>query len=122
MFCLWSFRRKGVSDAYFTIDEHAPILVEFAPAPGVMRTALPTSPADIAAESEKAIASAMSTIHALAQRVVATIDAISDRPNTVEVDFGLKLTAGAGALVASASTEASFIVKLMWTHKEPKKP
>ena len=108
----------------FTIDEHAPILVEFAPAPTrggeVMRTALPSSPADLAQQSEKAIDSAMSTIHAVAQRVTATIDAISDRPSTVEVDFGLKLTAGAGALVASASTEASFIVKLTWTHKEPK--
>ena len=104
----------------FTIDEHAPILVEFAPAPGVMRTAL--SPADLTAQSEKAIASAMSTIHAVAQRVTATINAISERPSTVEVDFGLKLTAGADALVAKASTEASFIVKLTWTHKEPKKP
>ena len=106
----------------FTIDENAPILVEFAPAPGgaVMRTALPTSPADIAAQSEKAIASAMSTIHAVAQRVTATINSISERPSTVEVDFGLKLTANAGALVASASTEASFIVKLTWKHEEPK--
>ena len=105
----------------FTIDEHAPILVEFAPAPGVTRTALPTSPADLAAQSEKAIASAMSTIHAVAQRVTTTINAISEHPSTVEVDFGLKLTAGAGALVAQASTEASFIVNLTWTHKEPPK-
>ena len=104
----------------FTIDEHAPILVEFAPAPGVTRTALQTSPADLAEQSRKALDSAMSTIHAVAQRVTATIDAISDRPSTVEVDFGLKLTAGAGALIASASTEASFIVKMTWTHKEPK--
>jgi len=106
----------------FTIDENAPILVDLTPAPGaVMRTALPTSPADLAAQSEKAIASAMNTIHAVAQRVTATINSISERPSTVEVDFGLKLTANAGALVASASTEASFIVKLTWTHKEPKK-
>jgi hypothetical protein len=103
----------------FTIDEHAPILVEFAPAPGVVRTAL--SPADLAEQSSKALDSAMNTIHAVAQRVTATINSISERPSTVEVDFGLKLTAGAGALVASASTEASFIVKLTWTHKEPSK-
>jgi hypothetical protein len=103
----------------FTIDEHAPILVEFAPAPGVVRTAL--SPADLAEQSSKALDSAMNTIHAVAQRVTATINSISERPSTVEVDFGLKLTAGAGALVASASTEASFLVKLTWTHKEPSK-
>jgi len=100
----------------FTIDEHAPILVEFAPAPGVVRTAL--SPADLAEQSSKALDSAMNTIHAVAQRVTATINSISERPSTVEVDFGLKLTAGAGALVASASTEASFIVKLTWERKD----
>jgi hypothetical protein len=60
----------------------------------------------------------MSTIRAMAERVTATINSISERPSTVEVDFGLKLTAAAGALVASASTEASFLVKLTWTHKE----
>jgi hypothetical protein len=100
----------------FTIDEHAPILVEFAPAPGVVRTAL--SPADLAEQSSKALDSAMNTIHAVAQRVTATINSISERPSTVEVDFGLKLTAAAGALVASASTEASFIVKLTWERKD----
>jgi len=100
----------------FTIDEHAPILVEFAPAPGVVRTAL--SPADLAEQSSKALDSAMNTIHAVAQRVTATINSISERPSTVEVDFGLKPTAGAGALVASASTEASFIVKLTWERKD----
>ena len=105
----------------FTIDEGAPILVEFAPAPGVTRTALPT-PADLAQQSEKAIESAMSTIVAMTRRVTATMNAISERPSTVEVDFGLKLTANAGALVASASTEASFIVKLTWKHEEPNKP
>lgn len=104
----------------FTIDENIPILVEFAPAPGVVRTALPTSPAELAEQSEKAIESAMSTIVAMSRRVTATINSISERPSTVEVDFGLKLTAGAGALVASASTEASFIVKLTWAREEPK--
>jgi hypothetical protein len=103
----------------FTIDEHAPILVEFKPAAGVVRTAIPTSPADLAEQSRKALDAAMNTIHAMAERVNATIDAISDRPNKVEVEFGLKLDAQAGALVASASTEAGFNVKLTWERKEP---
>jgi hypothetical protein len=101
----------------FTIDEHAPILVEFKPAAGVVRTAL--SPADLAEQSRKALDAAMNTIHAMAERVNATIAAISDRPNKVEVEFGLKLDAQAGALVASASTEAGFNVKLTWERKEP---
>lgn len=101
----------------FTIDENTPILVEFTPAPGVTRTAL-SSPAELAQQSEKAIESAMNTMVAMARRISSTMNAISDKPSTVEVDFGLKLTANAGALVASASTEASFVVKMTWTRKE----
>jgi hypothetical protein len=102
----------------FTIDENIPILVEFKPAAGVVRTAL--SPADLAEQSRKALDAAMNTIHAMARRVNDTIGAIkiSERPTTVEVDFGLVLTADANALVASASTEASFNVKLTWVRKE----
>jgi hypothetical protein len=42
-----------------------------------------------------------------------------ERPSKVEVDFGLVLTAEAGALVASASTAASFNVKLTWERQLP---
>lgn len=103
----------------FTIDEHAPILVEFKPAAGVVRTAL--TPQDLTALSEKAIANAMNTIHGMARRVNDTISAIrlSERPSKVEVDFGLVLTAEAGALIASASTAASFNVKLTWERQAP---
>lgn len=103
----------------FTIDEHAPILVEFKSTAGVVRTAL--SPQDLTALSEKAITNAMNTIHAMARRVNDTIMQIKlvERPSKVEVDFGLVLTAEAGALVASASTAASFNVKLTWERLLP---
>ena len=104
----------------FTIDENAPILVEFAPVAGVVRTALPTSPAALAEQSRKALDAAMNTIHGMARRVNDTISQIklAERPTTVEVEFGLKLTADAGVLVATAGTEASFNVKLTWERRE----
>ena len=37
-----------------------------------------------------------------------------ERPTTVELEFGIKLDAEAGALVARAGAEASFNVKLIW--------
>jgi len=105
----------------FTIDENEPILVELTPDPGssggqatrgIEKVA--ALPGDVVERSEKALASAMNSIHNMAHRVKTTIDSISDRPDTVEVTFGLKLTAGAGALIASAETEASINVKLGW--------
>ena len=104
----------------FTIDEAEPILVELSPGMGyggettrgIEKAA--ALPGDLVDRSEKALASAMNTIHNMARRVKASIDAISDRPDTVEVTFGLKLTAGAGALIASAGSEASINVRLSW--------
>jgi hypothetical protein len=106
----------------FTIDENAPILIEIKPAAGtVMRTAL--TPQDIAAQSEKALQSAMNAIHAMARRVNDTISQIklAERPSTVEVDFALKVTAEASAIIAQTGTEASFNVKLTWV-RLPEKP
>ncbi len=103
----------------FTIDESVPILVDFAPAPGVVRTAL--SSTDLAAQSEKALNAAMNTIHGMARRVSATINALSERPTKVEVEFGLKLDAQAGALVAQARTEAGFNVTLTWERQQPRR-
>ena len=81
---------------------------------GVQRTALPRSPAELAEQSAKALDAAMNTIHAMAKRVITTIDALTERPSKIEVDFALTLDATAGALIAAARTEASFEVKLTW--------
>jgi hypothetical protein len=97
----------------FVINNDAPVLVEFAPRPGVQQVAL--TPADMAEKSEKALDSAMNTIHQMAGRVSAALDTLAEhRPNEVEVEFGLKLDAEAGALIAKAGIEASVNVKLTW--------
>jgi hypothetical protein len=117
----------------FTIDEDAPILVEFAPRapqPGLQETmrGWPPSPAAavaaVAEQSAQALDSAMSAIHNMARRVSATVKSlpIAERPSQIEVEFGLKLDAAAGAVVAQASAEASFTVKLTWERKETKRP
>jgi hypothetical protein len=66
--------------------------------------------------SQRAIAKATETIHAMASKVTETIKNIklSERPHEIEVQFGIELSAEAGALVAHASTTASIIVKLKW--------
>jgi hypothetical protein len=117
----------------FTIDEDAPILVEFtprAPQAGVQEVmrGWPPSPAaaagNIAEQSAKAIDSAMNTIHNMARRVSATAKSlpIAERPSQIEVEFGLKLDAAAGAVVAQAGVEASLNVKLTWQRKEASRP
>lgn len=105
--------------ATFTIDEGmtTPILVDFKPGPGLHQTAL--APADLAAQSAKALDSAMDTIRAMALRVSTLPQSLPDEFNQVDVTFGVKLDAQAGALVAQATAEASFKVKLTWQRKAP---
>jgi hypothetical protein len=99
----------------FKIDENAPVVVEFTPRPGVQQVAL--RPAEVVKKSAEALDSAMNTIHSMARRVVATVEALADPPSQVEVEFGLKLTADAGAIIAKAGTESTIGVKLSWERK-----
>ena len=96
------------------IDEEAKearILVEFERQPGAFDVAL-SSPEDVARKSAEALDSAMDTIHNMARRVIATVDALPHRPTQAAVTFGIKLTAEAGALITKAGVEATINVTL----------
>lgn len=41
----------------------------------------------------------------------------ADAPEDLEVEFGVKFTGQAGAVIASASTEAQFRIKMVWKGK-----
>ena len=95
------------------------ILVEFAPLqmPGVRQVSrVALGPEEMAGKSALALDKAMSTIRQMGNRVTQTIKSIEvvDRPNKVELEFGLKLDAELGAYVAQVSTEAGFKVVLTW--------
>ncbi|MFF0867598.1 CU044_2847 family protein [Nonomuraea sp. NPDC003560] len=50
-----------------------------------------------------------------------TLDVFRDtklNPDGIELEFGVKFTAAAGAVIAKASSEAHFVVKLTWTRQE----
>jgi len=100
----------------FTINEDTPILVEFAPRPGVRQVSL--SPADLAEKSAQALDRAMGTIRQMAQRVSALRVTLPDEFTQVELEFGLKLEAEAGALISKVGAEASINVTLTWERSD----
>lgn len=91
------------------------ILVEFTPRPGLEEVSL--SPADLAKKSAEALDSAMGIIRQMAQLMCSTIDKITELPTQVEMQFGLKLDAQMGAMIAKAGIESSINVKLAWDRK-----
>ena len=100
----------------FTINEDTPILVEFAPRPGVRQVSL--SPDDLAEKSAQALDRAMGTIRQMAQRVSALRVTLPDEFTQVELEFGIKLEAEAGALISKVGAEASINVTLTWERSD----
>lgn len=114
------------------IDSDAPLLVDFG-SQGAMTLGAPGGTLgagqldDLTERSQRALKSAMHAIQDMSRRITATIESLPsvERPTTVELEFGLKLDADAGALIARAGAEASFTVKLIWegeTHPVPTIP
>ena len=102
----------------FTIDESAPILIEFDVGSGVRKVSRAGKDMDaLAKKSKQALDHAMNTIHHMARRVSATIDSldpVAARPSEVEASFALKLETEVGAVIAKAGLGAEINVKLIW--------
>src|SRR5688500_11790856 len=97
-------------------DDDQVILVEFAPVPGVRSVSL--SPKDAIEKSQEAIEWALKSIRGMAKKTAKAIKEIpiTERPGTIAVEFGLKLTAEGGAVLAKAGVEAGINVTMTWTN------
>lgn len=107
-----------MATAQFEEDDEV-ILVEFAPAAGVRSVSL--SPKDAIEKSQEAVDHALKTMRRMAKKTMKAINAIpvSEKPNTISVSFGLKLTAEGGAIIAKAGVEAGINVTMTWQHTAP---
>lgn len=73
---------------------------------------------DAIAKSQKTFEEAMDKVKPAASAIIAKIRSLHDTPDEVEVEFGLKMSADAGAFVASAGIEANYKVTLKWKKEE----
>jgi len=77
-----------------------------------------------ASRSEELIAKAEQTFEATIDQIkspaialIARLRNLTDSPDEIEMEFGIKLSADIGAFIASASTEANFRISLTWRKK-----
>jgi hypothetical protein len=61
---------------------------------------------------------ALDNVREAAGELVTMVRSIAVPPDECEVSFGIKLNAQAGAIIAKASAEANFTVKLSWTRPQ----
>ena len=95
------------------------IIVEFAPVPGVRSVAL--TPKDVIEKSQEAIDNALKNMRKMAKKTARAIKKIpiTEKPGTIGVSFGLKLTAEGGAVLAKAGVEAGINVTMTWQDSAP---
>lgn len=70
-----------------------------------------------AGKSRESIATSLNVIGWVSQKAKATIDGLTDKPDTVELEFGIKVGSKAGMLVAQADAEFHIKAKVIWTNK-----
>jgi hypothetical protein len=102
----------------FPLEGEGTILVEVdepEPKGGVVQAG---RPGEIAVRASQTFEAALERIKPAAGAIIVKLRGLANPPDEVEVEFGLKLSAEAGAFIASAGTEANFTVKLTWEREE----
>ena len=84
------------------------------PTGGVVKAA---RPGEVAEKAKETLEDALEKIKPAAQSIITKLRDLHDQPDEVAVEFGIKLSAAAGAFIASAGVEANYKVSLKWTKK-----
>jgi hypothetical protein len=90
-----------------------PVLVEVADdEPGIERAARID---DVVIKARVGLESAMDQVRAVANATLGKLQDLAQQPEQVEVEFGIRLNAEAGAVIARTQAEGHLQVKLAWT-------
>jgi hypothetical protein len=65
---------------------------------------------------------AVARVQPAAQALVSRLRGLADAPEEIGVEFGMALSAEAGAFIAAASSSANFKVTLTWRRAQPALP
>ena len=82
----------------------------------------PAASRDVSSETAKdAYNQTLATIRACANGVIDTLQGLEAQPSNASIEFGIKIDAKAGAMVAKSLGEGQFKVALSWKQPEPEK-
>jgi len=93
----------------YEMEDGNPILIEVdLPEAGIERAGR----GDQIIKAKERFAAALEHIKPVAHTVISTFGSLA--ADEIGVDFGIKMSAKVGAIIASADTEANFTVRLTW--------
>ena len=97
----------------FSLEDGSNVVVEIdeSEAAGTIRAGR----GDKIEKAKETLEEALNKVLPATKSVVEKLRSIGNKPDEIEITFGIKLSTLAGAFIASASAEANFGVTLRWT-------
>ena len=71
-------------------------------------------------KASQSLEKSVDKIKPMAEAVLKKLHELSEKPDEISVEFGLKLSGSAGAVLASSSLEANYTITLKWVKEEKK--
>jgi Trypsin-co-occurring domain 1 len=101
--------------AQFPLNGGGVLVVEVDPADSASRRVMRGSGPEAAmATASATFESALQTVRCAAEGILHQLRSLAEPPDEVAVEFGVKMNAETGAIIAKASTEANFKINLTW--------
>lgn len=73
---------------------------------------------DVIVKAKETLEEALNKVLPAAHQVAEQLRSTGNKPDEIEVTFGIKLSTAAGAIIAWATGEANFNVTVRWTEKK----
>ncbi|MFJ9564994.1 CU044_2847 family protein [Streptomyces fuscichromogenes] len=99
----------------FTTEDGAVVVVESADGVPGSRPVSRDGGAGPAAQAARSFEGALTGVRAAARSALRVFRDGTLQPDSVELEFGVKLTAEAGAVIAKGAAEGQLVVRLSWT-------
>ena len=101
--------------ARFELQQGGDVVVEVDAGPATTRVARRE---DLVLEAKVSFERALGAVKDAASAALGQFQAMARRPDEVEIKFGVKLSAEAGAVIAKTGLDGQFEVKLKWKQPE----
>ena len=106
--------------AQFPLNGGGVLVVEVEPPDSSIKRVMRGGTAEAAiATANATFESALQTVRCAAEGILQQLRSLAEPPDEVAVEFGVKMNAETGAIIAKASTEANFKINLTWKKAAP---
>lgn len=102
----------------FPLEDGGSIVVEVDKPTGDSGRVRSARPDELVEKAKQTLETSLEKIRPAAAAIISKLRTLSEPPDEVGVEFGIKLSADVGVVLASAGAEANYTVTLTWKRKE----